>query len=155
MQISFKRTTRSLLSLLLAFMMLFSVTTTASAGNNYTAGTYSLGTFSFTGSNGGYYHTYSASKVRIGISHRALDAEKGHYNLSVSLVKYGGEVVKTFYMGSWSSSADNIGNFHTFISDELPIVYGADYRLLYTATNQGGNGEPRNLQVRVALTLSN
>ncbi len=148
---------RSLTALLLSVLMVCSITTTAFAGNTYGAGTHHLGTFSFTGYNGGYFHTYNASKVRFGIAHRALDATKGHYFFHVQLWQYGVErPIASYTLSSGgSTTVEEIGQYHYFTSDQFSITPGRDYRFTYRAYDQGGYVEDRNLQVQVVITLSN
>lgn len=173
---SSKRIMRSALCFLLAVMALFSVTTSAFAaekvspktplcseeGQASPMATYStlvwgenhIGNITFTGYNGGSYRTVPtlANRMRIRLYHKDVD-NLGVYQLTVSCVKYI-DANHTETVFSRSVLSGNNGGPYEFNSGYFSVTPGCDYRLIYTAKNQGGYYENRRINVDAYLDIA-
>lgn len=173
---SCKRFMRSTLCLLLAVMALFSATTSAFAAEEVSYetpilseedgvlpmatnstlvwGENHIGNITFTGYNGGSYRTIPtlAKRMRIRIYHKDVD-NLGVYHLTVSCIKYI-DSSHTETVFSRSVFSGNTGGPYTFDSGYFDVTPGCDYRLIYTAKNQGGYYEDRRINADVYLDIA-
>lgn len=171
-----KHILRSVLSLLLAVMALFSVTTSAFAAEEAFCGTSILseegmvspmattsplilgknhiGNITFTGTNGGYYRTVPpfGNRMRIRLYHKDVD-NLGVYQLTVNCIKYI-DSNHTELVFSRSVFSGNTGGPYEFNSGYFSVTPGCDYRLVYIAKNQGGYYEDRRINVDAYLDIA-
>ncbi len=113
----------------------------------------SLGSFTFTGYNGGSYRTIPSlgRRMQIRLKHKAVD-NLGVYCLTVSCVKYI-DSSNTETVFSRSVYAGSTGELEEFTSGYFSVTPGCDYRLIYTAKNQGGYYEDRRVYIEAFLDI--
>lgn len=126
---------------------------TQSASNTvYGSGTHYMGQFTFYDENGGYYHTYKGSRMRMHIAYREADNIYGSADLLVYCYGYsdGAKYSKPLCAGQVEPSSDG---YRHYTLDWIPILSGGDYRFIYWAYSCGAGSEARTVTCKVWMEV--